>query len=67
MVIEIDGPVHKKQVEYDKFRENEIMLRDVTVIRFSNDEIELNLETVLMQIEHKITTILDFDKQNNPI
>ena len=58
LVVEVDGPIHEKQTEYDKYRENEIMLRDITVLRFTNDEIESDIETVLMEINQKVVKLI---------
>ncbi len=57
-IIEIDGPIHIKQTEYDNDRENEIMLREISVIRFSNDEVESDIDMVLNRINQKIIEIL---------
>ena len=54
LVIEIDGPIHQTQTEYDQYRENKIMLRDIAVLRFSNYEIESDMETVLTKIQQKV-------------
>ena len=58
LVIEVDGPIHQEQREYDDYRENEIMLRDITVIRFTNDEIDTNIDLVLKLIEQRVIEIL---------
>ena len=59
LVIEVDGPIHQEQREYDDYRENEIMLRDITVSRFTNDEINTNIDLVLKQIEQRVIGILE--------
>ena len=62
LVIEVDGPVHQEQREDDDYRENEIMLRDITVIRFSNNEVDTNIEGVLEKIHQKIMEIFESSK-----
>ena len=62
LVIEVDGPVHQEQREYDDYRENEIMLREITVIRFTNDEVDTNIEGVLEKIHQKIMEIFESSK-----
>jgi very-short-patch-repair endonuclease len=54
LVIEVDGPIHQKQTEQDKCREEEIIQRDITVIRFSNNEIIKDIKAVLQKIQHYI-------------
>ncbi len=64
LAIEVDGPIHQKQKEYDDYRENEIMLRDITVLRFSNDDIEYNIETVLQQINQRVKEVIAIRKES---
>jgi very-short-patch-repair endonuclease len=51
LVIELDGEIHKTQIEYDKGRTAELERFDIQVIRFKNDEIKNNIETVIKRIE----------------
>ena len=53
LIIEIDGEYHftKEQIPKDKERTNMIEFNGVQVIRFSNEEILSNIETVLQEIE----------------
>lgn len=50
IVVEVDGSVHLDQQEYDQ--ERDIYLTDLglTVLRFTNNDINQNLETVLATI-----------------
>ena len=50
LVIEIDGPIHEQQVEYDAERQTIIELNDLRVLRFTNDQVLNDLDTVLSQI-----------------
>lgn len=52
LVIEIDGKIHLRQKEEDQNRTLEIESFGVKVIRFSNEEIKLNIERVIKQITH---------------
>jgi len=54
LVIEIDGPIHKFQKEYDEFRECIINCFGVRVLRFTNEEVETTLHKVLLRIEEFI-------------
>ncbi|MEP5612252.1 MAG: endonuclease domain-containing protein [Cyclobacteriaceae bacterium] len=39
LIVEIDGGIHKQQVEYDKIREDILVEMGYDIIRFSNEEI----------------------------
>ena len=39
IAIEIDGPIHERQREYDKQRDARLRKRRITVVRFTNDEV----------------------------
>jgi very-short-patch-repair endonuclease len=53
LVVEIDGGYHKKQeqYEYDENRSAEIESWQILVVRFSNEQIENNLTSVLLQLQ----------------
>lgn len=50
LVIELDWKIHENQKEYDEIRDEIIKTYWVEVIRFSNEEIENNLEWVINKI-----------------
>jgi len=50
LVIEIDGPVHKATQDYDRQRDMVFHGRGLTVLHFSNEEVNLRLEDVLASI-----------------
>lgn len=52
--IEIDGWYHNKTQTYDKIRDSEIYRKWISIIRFSNEEINKNLEWVISYLEEKI-------------
>ena len=56
LVIEIDGEIHTHQREYDDGREAEIERYNLKVIRFSNDEVMNDLESVVGTIESVVKT-----------
>src|SRR4051794_1903713 len=39
LVVEVDGPIHERQVEADRFRQEMLEACGLTVIRFKNDEV----------------------------
>lgn len=56
LVIEVDGPVHnsKEQAEYDQERTFIIEGWGIKVIRFSNEEVETKIESVIDVIRSEI-------------
>jgi very-short-patch-repair endonuclease len=51
LVIEVDGPIHDQQIEYDAIRTKEMAKAGIKVIRFSNAEIIGYLDTVVERIK----------------
>jgi very-short-patch-repair endonuclease len=56
LAIELDGNQHakKEEVEYDKHREEFLNLNNIKTIRFWNDEIFNNIESVISKIEAEL-------------
>ena len=54
LVIELDGEIHNQQREYDDVRSAEMERFFIKVIRFTNSEIENNIEEVIKKIENEI-------------
>ena len=50
LVIELDGGIHAFQVDYDRNRQADLEAQHFTVMRFTNEQIETNLEEVLEAI-----------------
>ena len=50
LVVEIDGPIHERQKDYDEMRTEIINRLGIRVIRIKNEEIETNIEKVLSDI-----------------
>jgi very-short-patch-repair endonuclease len=50
LVMELDGAVHSERADYDAERDRIIATRDLLVLRFTNDAVEQNLNSVLIQI-----------------
>ena len=59
MVIEVDGEIHldQEQQQKDKEKENDIRNLGLTIIRFSNEEVLFDIESVLSRIRAKIDEI----------
>ena len=52
--IEIDGWYHNETQIYDKVRDSEIYKKGIVVVRFTNEEINKNLEWVILCLEEII-------------
>ena len=59
LVIEIDGSVHRNQVEYDQIRENDLNEMGYEVLRFRNEEVVNEINLVLESIEEKLSQLSD--------
>lgn len=60
LVIELDGSIHlKPEVKaYDKNREDEIRSLGLTVVRFKNEEVIYNMQSVLAKISKLVDAFL---------
>jgi very-short-patch-repair endonuclease len=54
LVVEIDGGYHERQKDYDKHRTEVINELGLSVIRFTNKEIESNLDICLTKLKEKL-------------
>jgi len=54
LVVELDGEIHSQQKEYDDGRSAEMERYYIKIIRFTNSEVENNLEDVVRRIEFEI-------------
>jgi very-short-patch-repair endonuclease len=50
VVVEIDGPVHEEQVDYDHTRDQAFRARGLTVLRITNDEVRGDIESRMTRI-----------------
>jgi very-short-patch-repair endonuclease len=51
VVIEVDGGIHENRKEYDAGREAEIERYNLKVLRFTNAEVEYEIEKVIESIK----------------
>jgi very-short-patch-repair endonuclease len=56
LVIEVDGEIHLSQKEYDDGRTAELERLDLRVIRFNNEEVLNDIETVVEKIKSHINS-----------
>ena len=57
LVIEIDGDSHAMQREYDILRSEKLETYGIKVIRYTNNDIMLNIEGVFQNLKEKIKEI----------
>lgn len=57
LVVEIDGEIHKLQVEYDKRRDEVMRSMDLTVLRITNQEVTADLNAVLKKIKSHLLNL----------
>jgi very-short-patch-repair endonuclease len=50
LCIEVDGPIHDRLAEYDENRTECLARRGIRVIRFRNDEVLNDLDSVLQRL-----------------
>jgi very-short-patch-repair endonuclease len=50
LIIELDGPIHNSQKEYDKRRDEILISKGYRILRIENDELE-NIDLVLEKIK----------------
>ena len=54
LVVEIDGDIHYQKSEYDDGRTAEMERYFIKVIRFTNTEVEKNIESVIKRIKYEV-------------
>jgi very-short-patch-repair endonuclease len=59
LVIEVDGKIHETQMEYDAARTAQLELYGYKVLRFENDVVIYQIETVLTEILQAIPNLVD--------
>jgi len=55
LVVEIDGDIHDHQREYDDGRSAEMEKYDIKVLRFTNNDVEDNIEKVISRIKEIVS------------
>jgi very-short-patch-repair endonuclease len=54
LVIEVDGPTHEEQVEYDAGRADHLNAYGYRVLRFSNEQVLKDLDVVVSEIQRAV-------------
>ncbi len=55
LVIEIDGKIHERQKDYDEMRTFIMNTIGIKVIRFQNEEVENNCESVISKLKKELS------------
>ena len=55
IIIELDGSQHLNNAAYDKERTEYFESLNIRVIRFWNNEIDSNIESVILKIKHELS------------
>lgn len=50
IIIEVDGRIHEKQLEYDQRRDRWLKFQGYIVLRIKNDKLENNLDGTLLKL-----------------
>ena len=54
LVIELDGPIHESNKEYDEYRDSELINLGINVLRIKNEELT-DIKRILHKIESHLT------------
>ena len=54
LVVEIDGKIHDYRKDHDELRTEIINRKGIDVMRFKNEEIEMDMESVLQRLKMKL-------------
>lgn len=66
--IELDGSIHLKQKEYDRYRQDVIEDFGIKIVRFKNREVFANTEIVLQTIKKNLSLpIPDGEREKGPL
>ena len=49
-MIEVDGPIHEEQADYDAGRDQILRQRGLTILRFTNEEVRVALDEWLRRV-----------------
>ncbi|MEL6847807.1 MAG: DUF559 domain-containing protein, partial [Bacteroidota bacterium] len=58
LAIELDGRIHDYQIKEDMLRHSQLEALGVVIIRFSNDQIDYSLQTVVEKITSETRSLL---------
>lgn len=67
LIVEVDGPIHEEQEDYDESRDDTLTQRGLYVLRVTNEDVMVRLEQTLHRIAATCQTrVEDIRKQTDP-
>ena len=54
LIVEVDGKIHEREVEHDTIRDERLRSLGYTTLRFTNEQVLTNVESVLDTIKQNI-------------
>ena len=63
LVIEIDGAIHKTQVEYDQVREGDLRVMGYQILRFTNEEVINDISGTIEEIHQILASTKSLEKR----
>jgi very-short-patch-repair endonuclease len=63
LVVEVDGPIHETQAEYDTQRDRILSKRGLRILRVENESVRKDLSGVLAHIVTNLTILTQFIRQ----
>jgi len=55
LVLEVDGPIHQRQQGDDRLRDEFFQMNGLQVLRFTNDEVDRDIQSVIRRIEQALS------------
>ncbi|MGH2533301.1 MAG: endonuclease domain-containing protein [Thermomicrobiales bacterium] len=62
LVVELDGEIHREQIEQDAYRDQHLAAYGYTIPRFRNEEVLRNLPSVLTRIAETAASITNNER-----
>jgi very-short-patch-repair endonuclease len=56
LIVEIDGPIHQEQIEYDIARADALRAAGYVIVRYSNDAVQQRIGEVLADLRRALTS-----------
>jgi 5-methyltetrahydrofolate--homocysteine methyltransferase len=56
LIVEIDGPIHQEQIEYDALSADALRAAGYVVVRYTNDAVQQRIDEVLADLRRALTS-----------
>ncbi len=67
LAIELDGEIHRFKTKYDKYRDQYLEAMKIKTLRFTNNQIENDLKSVIETIRYNLTPPASIPPLNLPL